>query len=109
MEMGEHEVDLSSKTFDSFVKKGTWVIDFWADWCNPCKIMDPHLHKAAAEKKGSVHFGRVDVDSELELADRFEVVSIPTLIFFKDGKQVNRVSGAISKDQIVSLVNESFK
>ena len=76
--------------------------------CNPCKIMDPHFKEAAKELKGKVNFGKVDVESNHELSSRFEVMGIPTTIFFEDGEIVNRVVGAIDKENIIKLVRDSF-
>ncbi len=95
---------LDSKSFDSFIKKGNAVVDFYADWCNPCKIMKPHFEKAA-EKIKNVHFGKVDVEENQNLAKKFGVMSIPTTIFFKNGEQVDRHTGALDFDEL----NERLK
>ncbi|MBX4195986.1 thioredoxin [Candidatus Pacearchaeota archaeon] len=105
--MGDHITILTDKNFDEHTSKGKWVIDFWAEWCHPCKIMEPHFDEAAHESKG-VHFAKVDVDAEQGLAERFDVVSIPTTLFLIDGEQVNRVSGAIDKDTILENIKDSF-
>lgn len=76
--------------------------------CGPCKIMEPHFKEAAKELKGKVKFGKVNVEEAQELAQRFEVMSIPTILYIKDGEQVNRTVGAISKDQILDSVKETF-
>ena len=94
--------------FDLQIKKGRWVVDFSAEWCNPCKVMDPHFKEAAKELKGKVNFGKVDVESNQELSSRFEVMGIPTTIFFLDGEIVNRTVGAIDKENLIKLVRDSF-
>ena len=104
----ENITELSEKDFDKHISKGNWVIDFWAGWCGPCKMMAPHFAEAAKELKGKVNFGKIDVESETGLANRFQVMSIPTVIFFKDGEQVNRTVGAVPKDTLMSLSKESF-
>ncbi|MBI3334861.1 thioredoxin [Candidatus Pacearchaeota archaeon] len=105
--MGEHISTLTTDTFDAKTKKGAWMIDFWAGWCNPCKIMAPRFAEASEEMKGRVHFGKVDVDSEQELAERFQVMSIPSLVFLKDGEMVDKIVGLVSKDDIIERA-ESF-
>lgn len=104
----ENVFDLTEKDFDEYIKKGNVIVDFWAEWCGPCKMMGPHFAEAAKEMKGKVKFAKVDVDKEGDLAQRFQVMGIPTLIFFKNGEQVNRTSGAMHSEDIVSMADESF-
>lgn len=106
--MGESTIELTDSNFDAKTAKGNWVIDFWAEWCGPCRMMAPHFEKAAAKMKGKVNFGKVDVEANQELASRFEVMSIPTTLFIKNKEQVNRISGALPEEEILSLVDESF-
>jgi len=102
--MARNTVDLDVGKFDDFVKKGTIVVDFWAEWCGPCKMMGPIFDEAAGDMKGKANFGKVDVDSNQELAQRFGVMSIPTIILFKDGEQEDRIVGAVPKEEIVERV-----
>ena len=106
--MSENVDTLTTGNFDSAISKGKWVIDFWAEWCGPCKMMAPQFEAAAKDLKGKVNFAKVDVDAEPDLAGRFEIMSIPTLLFIQDGEQVNRFSGAIPKDEIALMAKESF-
>lgn len=99
--MGKNIVDLTEENFDKFIEKGKVVVDFWAEWCGPCRIMGPIFDEAAEELKGKVKFGKVDVDSFPELAQRFEVLSIPTTIIFNKGKQTDRFVGVIEKEELV--------
>ncbi len=101
--------NLTEKNFDKEVSKGKWIVDFWAEWCNPCKILEPHFDSASHELKGKANFGKIDIDAETELAERFEVMSIPTVIFFKDGEIVDRVVGVIEKEEIVKMAKEAFR
>ena len=96
---------LDEKNFDDFIGKGDVIVDFYADWCGPCKILGPELEKASKEIKG-VKFGKVDVDRNQDLAGRFGVMSIPTLIFFKNGKQVDKSTGVLDKDEILEKIKE---
>lgn len=99
--------ELDEKSFNKFIKDGNAIVDFWAEWCSPCKYMEPHYEAAAKEIK-NVKFGKVDVDKESALAGRFQVMSIPTTIFFKNGEQVDRTVGAINKDKIKEKIEENF-
>ena len=106
--MTENTIDLTEKNFDKEIKKGKWVVDFWASWCGPCKIMAPHFDAAAKELKGKVSFGKVNVDENSSLANKFEVMSIPTTVFFKDGEVVHASVGAMNKSQILENIDNSF-
>lgn len=99
--------DLTSENFDKFIKEDKIVIDFWAPWCGPCKMMGPVFEEAAGEMKDKVKFGKVNVDDEGELAQRFQVMSIPTLIVFRDGEQIDRISGLVSKKDLVDRVKSA--
>lgn|SRR3989338_7114396 len=107
--MAENVVVLDSKNFDKMIAKGNWVVDFWASWCGPCKIMAPHFEAAAKELKGKVNFGKVDAEHESGLAQRFQVMSIPTMILFKDKEQIAGTIGAIDKNAILAKIKDIFK
>ena len=79
------------------------VVDFWAEWCGPCKMMAPEFHKAAAEGAGRFVAAKVNTDQVPELAARFQISGIPTLIVFKGGKDVGRKSGAIPAAAIIAF------
>ncbi len=98
---------LTEKEFNTFIKAGPAVIDFYADWCNPCKIISPIMESLAKEKK-NIKFGKVDVDKENELAQKFGVMSIPTIMFFKGGKEVEVVVGNLSKKELIDKIEENF-
>lgn len=98
--------NLTSGNFDKFIKDDTVVVDFWAEWCGPCKMMDPIFEETAKELKGRAKFGKVNVDDETDLAQRFNVMSIPTLLFFRDGGQADRTIGLISKDGLIKKIKE---
>lgn len=80
------------------------LVDFWATWCGPCKMLSPVVDEVAEETNGEFVVGKVNVDEEKELAKRFKVMSIPTLIVFKNGEEVNRSVGVITKEEILALV-----
>lgn len=94
-------------TNDNFTKevlenKKTVLLDFWASWCGPCKMLSPVVDEFAEENE-NIYVGKVNVDEQSELATQFEVMSIPTLIVFKNGEKVNQSVGVISKEQIAKL------
>ena len=97
---------LTSDNFDDFVKEDTVVVYFWAEWCGPCKVMAPIFEEVAGELKGRAKLSKVDIDANSDLAQRFQVMSIPTMIFFRDGEQVDRISGALPKDELIKKVQE---
>jgi thioredoxin 1 len=76
------------------------VVDFWAAWCGPCRIVSPILDQLAVEYAGSVKVAKMDVDANMETTTRFNVRSIPTILFFKNGKVVDHVIGAVPKAQL---------
>lgn len=96
---GEHTVELSESNFEAEVlnASGTVLVDFWAEWCGPCKMIAPLLDQIAEENEGKVKIGKVDVDQNSGLAGKYNIRAIPTLIIFKDGQQVEEVVGMTSK------------
>lgn len=83
------------------------MLDFWAAWCGPCRMLSPVVDAVAEEYEGKVKVGKVNVDEEINLAMDYQVASIPTLLVFKDGKVVNRSVGVIPKSQVEELLNPS--
>ena len=84
--------------------KGLVIVEFWATWCGPCQIIAPILEQLAGEYDGKVKVAKVDVDSNQRTAMRFNIRSIPSLLFFKDGKHVDTVVGAVPKQAIVQKI-----
>ncbi|MGC9076415.1 MAG: thioredoxin [Conexivisphaera sp.] len=97
-EVHEEPVELNSSNFDSFLSSHHCVVvDFWAEWCYPCKLIEPIVMKLAKRFAGKVTFARVNVDDNQEIAFKYEIMGIPTLIFFQDGEEVDRLIGAMSE------------
>jgi thioredoxin 1 len=76
------------------------LVDFWAVWCGPCRMVAPHVEAVAEEFAGKAKVFKVDTDAEIEIASRYGIMSIPTLLFFKDGKLVDQIVGAVPKSVI---------
>ncbi len=95
-------IAVTDATFEAEVEKATelTIVDFWATWCGPCRMIAPILDQIASEHAGKVKIAKVDVDSNIKTASRFNVRSIPMLLFFKDGKVVDQIVGAVPKGQI---------
>ena len=106
--MAEHITTVSEATFDETIQSTTEpvLVDFWAEWCGPCKMIAPVLDEIAAEKAGALKIAKLNVDDNPELARRFEVMSIPTLILFKDGQPAKRIIGAKGKAQLLADLND---
>ena len=82
------------------------LVDFWASWCGPCRMLSPIVDQIAEESDESFKVGKINVDEEQELALRFEVMSIPTLIVFKNGEAAQKSVGVIPKDDILKMITE---
>ena len=94
-------INLTTENFEEEVlnAKEPVLVDFWAVWCGPCQMMAPILHELEAEMP-DVQIGKVNVDEQMDLARQFRVVSIPTLIIFKNGQEVQRMVGVTSKEEL---------
>jgi len=99
-------IELTDANFVKFTTKNSLpvIVDFWAEWCGPCKMMAPAFAEAANELKTSAVLGKLNTEVAQQTSARFAIRSIPTMIMFKNGKEVARQSGAMSKDQIVQWV-----
>lgn len=98
----------TDENFEAEVLKaeGLALVDFYADWCGPCKMMAPIIDALASEYEGSVKIGKLDVDAYSSTTAKYRVMSIPTLLFFKNGEVVETIVGAVSKDELVEKINQ---
>lgn len=99
-------VVLNENNFDNTVANGLVLVDFWATWCGPCKMLAPTIDAIATEYKDRVVVGKVDVDENEALARRFGIMSIPTLFLFKDGEVVEKLVGYRLKTELEQLLNK---
>ena len=97
-------LELNQENFKSSIAKGIAVIDFWAPWCGPCKQMTPVIEKLAQEQP-DLTIGKLDIDEAKEIAQDYNVLSIPTVIIFKDGEDMDRIVGVTSDKKIMEKVN----
>ncbi len=99
---------LTDKNFKEKTKEGNWVIDCWASWCGPCQMFGP-IFEEADKEVDSVNFGKLNVDENKETAGKFGVMSIPTVLYMKDGEVVDKSMGALPKEQLISKINSVFE
>lgn len=98
-------VELTAQTFETETAAGVTVVDFWASWCGPCRMLSPIVEELAGEMSG-VKFAKVNVDEEPTLANAFRVDAIPTLVFMKDGKAVGQAVGLQGKDALRAMIEK---
>ncbi|MHC1704801.1 MAG: thioredoxin [Tenuifilaceae bacterium] len=97
-------VTLTKANFDHQVKNGVVLIDFWAGWCMPCKMLAPIINEVAEEANGSAKIGKLNVEEQREIAAKYSVRSIPTILLLKNGKEVNRFVGVKTKDFLLKQI-----
>lgn len=95
---------LDENNFEHGIASGVTLVDFYADWCGPCRMLTPVLEQVAKEMLGKVKVSKVDIDNNQKIASRFQVMSVPTMILFKDGKEVNRLIGLRDADGVKKFV-----
>jgi thioredoxin 1 len=97
---------LTDKNFQHQTKNKLVLVDFWASWCAPCRMMAPVLNEVADELSGNSHIGKVNIEEYQSLAQKFQVRNIPTLILLKNGKEINRFVGVKSKDFLLEQIQK---
>ena len=101
-------IEVTDASFAEEVEKATLpvLVDFWAPWCGPCRMLAPTVEQIAAENEGKLKVGKLNVDDNPQAANRFQVMSIPTLVLFKDGQQIARLVGVQPKAGIMSQISK---
>ena len=102
---GAHPVTLTDSDFRNQIGRGKSVVDFWAPWCGPCRMIAPVIEQLASERR-DIRFGKMNVDENPQTASSFGVHGIPLLVFFKDGVETGRVVGAVPKGQIEAAIRQ---
>ena len=98
-------IELKEENFESVVNEGVSLVDFWAPWCGPCRMIAPIIDELATDFDGKAKICRVNSDEETNLALNFGIRSIPTILFMKDGKVVDTIIGATSKQSLADKIN----
>ncbi len=107
--MAEAEiVKLDDENFNETVGSGVTLVDFYADWCGPCRMLAPVFEEVAGSMSGKAKFGKLDIDKSSGIAGKNEVTSVPTMILFKDGKEFNRLIGLRDKNAIEEFVSSAL-
>ncbi len=96
---------LSDKNFQHQIKNGITLVDFWASWCLPCKMMAPVLNDVAEELSGNASVAKLDVEMNRVSAEKYNIRNIPTMVLYRNGKEINRFVGAKSKDFLLKQIN----
>lgn len=102
--MGQY-IELTKDNFDEVTKSGVALVDFWATWCGPCRMLSPVIDELAGEFEGRAAICKVNTDQEQELSARFGIRSIPTILFMKNGEIVDQIVGATSKSVLADKIN----
>jgi thioredoxin 1 len=107
--MAENVVELTDANFESEVEQadGVCLVDFWAEWCPPCRMVAPTVEELAGEYEGKVKVGKLDTDANRDTAAKFGITAIPTLIVFKGGEVAKRFTGVTSKDDLKGALDEA--
>ncbi|MBU4201990.1 MAG: thioredoxin [Candidatus Altiarchaeales archaeon] len=102
-------VEITNENFTELLEKyPLLVVDCWASWCMPCKMIEPVIEELVKEYAGKIVFGKINVDEQRELAMKFNIMSIPTLLFFKDGQVADTLIGALPKEQIEEKIKSQL-
>ena len=94
--------------FHNHIQKGVTLVDFHANWCGPCRTLAPVLEQVAKDLKGKAVIGKMDIDEEQKTAAQFQITSVPTMILFKDGKEVSRLVGLHTADAVKKLIQSAL-
>lgn len=105
--MSGHLQYLDDNNFEREIAQGVTLVDFYADWCGPCRMIAPIIEELAQEKQGKAKIAKLDIEEAQKVTSQFNVTSIPTLILFKDGREVQRVVGVRDKDTLSEMIENA--
>lgn len=105
--MADGVATFTSASWDDEVlkAKGVVMVDFWAGWCGPCRMVAPTIEELAKEYAGKIKVGKLNTDENSDIATKYKIMGIPTIMFFKDGQKVDQIVGAVPKQQIKSKID----
>lgn len=106
--MAENLKYLNDENFQNTIAKGVTLVDFYADWCGPCRRIAPVIEELASEMQGKATIAKLDIEQAQSTTASFQVMSIPTLILFKDGKEVNRIVGLTDKEKLKQVITSAL-
>ena len=102
-------IHFNNETFEKALSEGElMMVDFWAEWCGPCQMLGPLIESLAEKYEGTAVIGKVNTDEEGELAMRYAVMTIPTVIFFKNGKEIDRLVGVMPPDAFIQVLEKNL-
>ena len=107
--MNTLEIELTNANFDKETSTGVVLVDFWASWCSPCQIQGPIIEKVAVAMQGKAKVGKCNVDKSPQIAERFGIRSIPTLIILKDKQEVERLVGVQQEGELIATIEKHMK
>lgn len=102
--MGKY-IELNNDNFDSITKQGVSLVDFWAPWCGPCRMLNPIIDKLVDEFEGKANICKINADEERDLVSRFSISSVPTILFMKNGEVIQQMVGATSEQVLKEKIN----
>ena len=108
--MSDKVAELSDANFEEFIvtNRETYLVDFWAPWCGPCRLVAPIVEELAGEYEGTLKVGKINVDDHQKTAEKFAVMNIPTLLIFKDGELKERITGAVPKPALKQAIDKAL-
>ena len=102
----DHIYTLTDKNFNKTIKKGVTLVDFWAEWCRPCRMQAPIVEQIAVEMQEQLKVGKLDIDHNKNVPQHYRVMNIPTMILYKDGQEVERIVGLTDKRTLMGYINK---